>query len=310
MLEVFLAVAMSRTFGKAAEVLNVTPSSVSRELKNLEDEVGMLLVDRQKGVKSIRLTPAGESFLPLALKWQEARKEIADSYNGQSACFLSVAGNEVANNNLLPRLFLNLLEHDPPVHLKITTDPTDMLYEKIESRELDVAFVVHQEPSRFVRITPIFKDIMMIARLENESAPSTVNGEWMSIRPEELDPAKEMYIEWSREFRLWHDNIWDSAINRPIQLLSAHLLPRLIRHEGQWAILPGCIRKSMRANLPCGKKFVWYNMDGHSPILTFYKLTHKHPKLSALKGLEILDKVLNETKPGYNDSYDEEEGTI
>ena len=39
-LEVFLAVAMSRTFGKAADMLNVTPSSVSRELKNLEEELG------------------------------------------------------------------------------------------------------------------------------------------------------------------------------------------------------------------------------------------------------------------------------
>lgn len=67
-LEVFLAVAMSRTFGKAADMLNVTPSSVSRELKNLEEELGMLLVDRQKGVKAVKLTPAGESLLPLVFK--------------------------------------------------------------------------------------------------------------------------------------------------------------------------------------------------------------------------------------------------
>lgn len=304
MLEVFLAVAMSRTFGKAAEVLNVTPSSVSRELKNLESEVGMLLVDRQKGMKSISLTPAGESFLPLVLKWQEARKEIADSYNGQSACFLSIAGNEVANNNLLPRLFLALMEHDPPVRLKITTDPTDMMYEKIESREIDAAFVVHQEPSRFVRITPIFRDIMMIARLEDEEAPS---GDHNSIRPEELDPSDELYIEWSNEFRLWHDNIWDTGTVKPLQLLSAHLLPRLMKRSGQWAVLPGCIRKNLQMFEVAGKKVVWYNMDMHPPTLSFYKLTHKHPKLSALKGLRILDELLKKIRPGYGNPDDTSE---
>ncbi len=296
MLEVFLAIAMSRTFGRAAEVLNVTTSSVSRELKNLEDEIGMLLVDRQKGVKSVRLTPAGEAFLPLALKWQEAKREIADSFNVQSAYFLSIAANEVASNNLLPQIFVELLEHDPPVHLKITTDPTDMLYEKIESREIDVAFVVHQEPSRFVRITPIFRDIMMIARLEDEG---TNEDEWRSLRPDELDPTNEMYIEWSSEFRLWHDNIWDASISRPIQLLSAHLMPKLLKHAGQWAVLPGCIRNNLSASEAPGKKVVWYNLEGHTPTLTFYKLTHRHPKLSALKGLEILDRILHKIRPGY-----------
>jgi DNA-binding transcriptional LysR family regulator len=296
MLEVFLAVAMSRTFGKAAEVLNVTSSSVSRELKGLEDELGILLVDRQKGVKSVRLTPAGESFFPLALKWQEAKKEIADSFGRQSAYFLSIAANEVASNSLLPPIFMGLLEHDPPVHLKITTDPTDMLYERIESREIDAAFVVHQEPSRFVRITPIFRDIMMIARLEEAGAR---DDDWRSIRPEDLDPANELYIEWSSEFRLWHDNIWDREIGRPIQLLSAHLLPKLLKRAGQWAVLPGCIRKDLRNIDIDGKRVVWYNFEGHTPTLTFYKLTHKHPKLSALKGLEILDILLRKIKPGY-----------
>ena len=63
-IETFLAVAMSRTLGKAAELLNVTQSTISYNLSKLESEMGMILVDRQKGMKSIRLTPSGEGFLP------------------------------------------------------------------------------------------------------------------------------------------------------------------------------------------------------------------------------------------------------
>lgn len=290
-LEVFLAIAMSRTFGKAAELLNVTASSISRELKNLEEEMGILLVDRQKGVKSIKLTPAGESFLPLVLKWQEVRKEIDDSFISQSACYLSIGGNETANNNLLPDIFIRLLEHDPPVHLKITTDPTDMMYEKIESREMDVAFVVHQEPSKFVCITPFFEDTMLVARYEkNTRANGSISG---TIGAKELDPSKELYIEWSDKFRLWHDKTWDTTIGKPIQLLSPHLAPRLMKDPGQWAILPSCIRKNFGGNI------VWYHLEDE-PGLTFYKLTHRHPKVSALKGLEILDGILAKNLPAYS----------
>ena len=35
-------------------------------------------------------------------------------------------------------------------------------------------------------------------------------------------------------------------------------------------------------------------MTTRPPFLTFYKLTHRNPKMSALKGLEILEKVLDE----------------
>ena len=55
---------MSRTLGKAAELLSVTQSTISYNLNELENDMGMILVDRQKGMKSIKLTPAGESFLP------------------------------------------------------------------------------------------------------------------------------------------------------------------------------------------------------------------------------------------------------
>lgn len=283
-LEIFLAVAMSRTFGKAADLINITPSTVSRELKELEKEMGMILVDRQKGVKSVRLTPAGESFLPLVLKWQEIKREISCSCREQSVFSLCVAGCEVANNNYLPDLFNDLLTHAPPVHLKILTDPTDMLYEKVESREVDVAFVVHQEPSKFVTITPIHTDEMLIVRMEEE--PRSSEG---VLSPGNLLPEDELYIEWSMDFRLWHNRIWDPNISTPIELLTTCLAPNLMIRAGQWAVVPRCVKPHFMGR---GKNMNFYRLSEPIPPITFYKLTHRNPKLSAMQGLAILDKIL------------------
>lgn len=60
----FLVLAEHRHFGRAAQELHLTQSSLSRQLERLEQQVGARLLDR--GPRGSRLTEAGEVFLPLA----------------------------------------------------------------------------------------------------------------------------------------------------------------------------------------------------------------------------------------------------
>ena len=196
---------MSRTLGKAAELLNVTQSTISYNLNELENDMGMILVDRQKGMKSIKLTPAGESFLPLALKWQEVSREIANARTPGSAHSLAVGGSESVNCRLLPPVYGALLEHEPPVYLRIVTDPSDMMYQAVESRALDAAIVIHEESARYVQMEPVYRENFVVARIPQEDEePSEY------VRPSDLDQGMEFYIEWSGGFRLWHDHIMGS----------------------------------------------------------------------------------------------------
>ncbi|WP_329128996.1 LysR family transcriptional regulator [Streptomyces sp. NBC_01476] len=60
----FTVVAELRHFGRAAAVLHLTQSSLSRQIRRLEEQVGARLLDRTP--QGSRLTEAGEVFLPLA----------------------------------------------------------------------------------------------------------------------------------------------------------------------------------------------------------------------------------------------------
>lgn len=290
-MEVFLSVALSKNLAKAAEILNVTPSHVSKELKNLEDELGMLLVDRRKGVKTTSLTPAGEAFLPLALKWQEIQKEIENSRVKQQSYFLNMAGCETANNNLLPNVFNDLLNNSPPVLLKITTDPTDMLYERVETREVDVAFVVHKEISKYVSITPMHEDEMVVVCCEEGTDARREDEELGVVFPHDLDPKEELFIQWSQEFRLWHDSVWRPDAPLRAQLLTAYLIPTMLDRRGRWSIVPRCLMKDY-ANM--GSSIRFYRLSVPVPNLIYYRITHRSPKISAIRGLEILDGILRE----------------
>jgi DNA-binding transcriptional LysR family regulator len=60
-LHYFKAVAESGGFGKAARLLNVSQSAVSEQVRDLEAEIAVPLIDRRN--RNIRLTPHGEVFL-------------------------------------------------------------------------------------------------------------------------------------------------------------------------------------------------------------------------------------------------------
>jgi LysR family glycine cleavage system transcriptional activator len=61
-LRVFEAAARTQSFVRAAELLNMSPPAVSQQIKSLETYLGRVLFER--GPHSVRLTPAGDAFLP------------------------------------------------------------------------------------------------------------------------------------------------------------------------------------------------------------------------------------------------------
>jgi len=63
-LEYFLAIVEYKKFFLAAEHLFMSQSSLSKQIRALEQELGVRLFDRGRG--SVELTPAGRTFLPFA----------------------------------------------------------------------------------------------------------------------------------------------------------------------------------------------------------------------------------------------------
>ena len=67
----FVAVAEERSFTRAAARLHLAQPSLSRQIRDLEEELGVALLHRGKG--GVNLTAAGNEYLA------QARKLLADS---------------------------------------------------------------------------------------------------------------------------------------------------------------------------------------------------------------------------------------
>ena len=79
-LRYFVAVAESLSFTKGAQKLRLAQPSLTRQIQNLEEEVGVRLLDRNK--QGVSLTREGEKFLIDAKRILTLSVEIIDSARG------------------------------------------------------------------------------------------------------------------------------------------------------------------------------------------------------------------------------------
>lgn len=145
-LEMFLAVAKERHFGRAAETLGITQPTLSAGIKQLEEQLGVLLIFR--GSRYGGLTPEGQS----ALVW--ARRIVGDSRQLRDE--------------------MRAVRHGLSGRLRIAVIPTALTWAaRISARfgaaHPNVAFTILSRPS--VQILQMIEDLDVdagISYLENE----------------------------------------------------------------------------------------------------------------------------------------------
>ena len=76
-LRYFEAVARERSFSRAAERLHIAQPPLSRQIRQLEDELGAQLIDRQ--ARPLQLTPAGRFFYEQVVQLLGRVKEAAEA---------------------------------------------------------------------------------------------------------------------------------------------------------------------------------------------------------------------------------------
>lgn len=283
-MEAFLAATMGKTLRRASEILNLSQSSVSYRLKQFEKELGLILLDRQKGLKTVRLTPSGERLLPIVIQWRKLQHEINNLKAEPPARYLRIGAVDSVHNLILPPLFEALRTNDAPIYLKLSTNDSGILYKKVESHELDVAFVLQSLPNPNIHIEAFHKEEMVVAR----SADGVFLQE--SVEARELDSRYELRIEWGPEFQLWHDQIWDPLSIIEIYLDTIPLIVNLLRDEKQWAVVP-----VSATPLLLSKGLRFQRLIPAPPDRICYKIKHRFPHLAAIEAIDILETLIAES---------------
>ncbi|MBR0645328.1 LysR family transcriptional regulator [Plastoroseomonas hellenica] len=122
-LEIFAAIARARSFRKAATERGVSASALSQALRNLEERLGVRLLNRT--TRSVSLTEAGEALLRRlrpALDEVEGAVEAAYAFRRTPAGSLRINAPAPAVEFILGPMIAPFLEAYPDISLEIIAD--------------------------------------------------------------------------------------------------------------------------------------------------------------------------------------------
>jgi len=141
-LRCFIEVATELHFGRAAERLNMTQPPLSRQIRQLEHELGVPLLERTR--RSVRLTAAGLAFLP------EARDILQRCINAASKARFALQGeagrvvlgySAGANHAYLPRVVAAAQQQLPQIELELREMVSDDQLEALRGERIDLGLI-------------------------------------------------------------------------------------------------------------------------------------------------------------------------
>ena len=136
-LKQFLALAETLNFGRASDECHISISALSRNIRQLEEELGVALFNRDN--RTVALTQEGQKFLKYARdtsrQWNLIRHELADN-SDQLRGEISLYGSVTASYSFLYELLRRFRVAYPGVEIKLRTgDPEHAIAHILDGKE-------------------------------------------------------------------------------------------------------------------------------------------------------------------------------
>ncbi|HGJ5867461.1 HTH-type transcriptional activator IlvY [Arsenophonus nasoniae] len=139
-LKLFLHLADSCHFGRTANAMHISPSTLSRQIQRLEESFGHLLFMRDN--RTVRLTEAGKQFTQFAQQTLLQYQQLSHSLNQQSALLtgeLHLFCSVTAAYSHLPKILDTFRLENPLIEIKLTTGDAADAVNKVARRAADLA---------------------------------------------------------------------------------------------------------------------------------------------------------------------------
>jgi LysR family hca operon transcriptional activator len=204
-LRYFIAVADAGSLTVAAEQkLHTSQPSLSRQIRDLEQEVGVPLIHRS--THGVELTSAGKAFLDharMALVQAEAAKEAAlRAAQPAKPTFLLgfMSGAEIG---LLPEVDRVLRDEFPGIEIRLSSDYSPVLAKALMRRRLDAAFMRPEEPMGDLNYKRVRTDPLVFAfpsdhRLASQAAiaPQEIVNETFYLPSKSAPAVRRVVLEY------------------------------------------------------------------------------------------------------------------
>jgi DNA-binding transcriptional LysR family regulator len=161
-----LAVAEEESFTRAADRLHLAQPSLSRQIRLLEQELGVLLFNRGPGHGRVTLTADGAALLPFmqrVLADVEAAGVEARALSGMARGRVAIGATPSLITSVLAPSLVEFHASHPGIDLSVVEGGSHQLVPQVASGEVDLAVVVLPVTDPLVVTTPLFDDPLVLA---------------------------------------------------------------------------------------------------------------------------------------------------
>jgi LysR family hca operon transcriptional activator len=276
-LRYFIAVAEEGSLTNAAERrLHTAQPSLSRQIRDLEMEVGVALLER--GARGIALTAAGRVFLDharLALLQVEAAGEAARRAAApQKAAFVLgfLTGHEVI---WLPETLRILRQEQPDVEITLASQASPELAGALMRGKVDVAFLRREAQAPGLAFKPLIKEPLVAVlptghRLAARKSitPQDIAGE-RYITPTRVAPALKAVIDgYAARAGITLKPEYDAEnLSSAMSLVASTGGITLLPQYAENLLSPSVVTRPLAGEVPTIDLVVGYNKANTSPLL-------------------------------------------
>lgn len=226
LLQTFLEVSRLRNFGRAAESLSVSPSTVSARIRQLEEHMGLALFSR--GHHRIGLTPAGERMERHARflldAWERAYEDTALSERHQRR--LVVAGVASLWDIFLQAWLTDIYRAYPTLGIRAEESTPLRVVEKLEQNMIDVGFLYDTPRIREVGVEEVATlPLVMVSSRPGQRAEQAVGDGYIRV-------------EWGTAFASVHEGHFPQRLLARGRVNSGRIALNLLLECGGAAYLP------------------------------------------------------------------------
>jgi len=163
-LEYLVALVDAEHFGKAAEACNVTPSTLSAGIRDLEELLGSDLAERTK--RHVFITDFGQEVAALARNLIAGAADIIELARARQAPMtgeMKMGVIPTVGPYLLPDIVPAISQAYPDLQLFLREEQTASLLTKLHDGQLDVAIIALPYATEGLQVYPLFDDTFQFA---------------------------------------------------------------------------------------------------------------------------------------------------
>lgn len=262
----YLDVLETRNFNRTADRLNVTQSTVSARIRQLEDELGARLFERGRG--GAEPTAAGRHFethcRSLIAAWSLARREVS-SGKGPSSRMLRVSVQYTLARTLLIPWMQEVRKQYPELDLYLEANFSQQIQRDVVAGETDIGIVFAPQLFPDVQVTELGKTDFVLLSTDTTSLS-------------ELDWQRYVRVAYTSYFERQHDDLLPRATGVMTSVGSDDLAIQILKAQGGGAYLPSLSLPSLEQVIP-GLRLV-----ADAPVITLpvYSINHIRKKSDRL----------------------------